>query len=1004
MQLIQVESFEYHDKFCNGYSKARTGSIRITYADLTITFSFRSVMYDSAYVICILKEYDEVELMRLFFNGCDVMLGILEGDLESNTWRHLYANKKTLETTGTTKELMAQPVERRGILRGTILQFMEHIREAIKTKAPVMFDHYILNGKNQLWGRYSFYYLANAGSYNRPLVGYVVQDITQQIEAEKNFFESSKRKHELERFFQHAPMSMVIVETIEEENDIIAIMCNKRHAEGYGLEPEQMAGKRYGRDLGVSQDLLDMYLIKYKESEADTTEPIQFEFSMYRPVYQAMKSYSVILSCIGRQDSGRMRYAGIMLDITLKKQIEAELQRHKDHLEELVKLRTEELFLSEEKFRTLVTSAPNIILTVDPNGVIQFVNRPITNYAKNPVGMVLWDIFSDVELIHGHVSVCLGSDSTLKFEARLNTEIEKWYSLCVKMINKDLAIVVATDITEVKMLAEKLNKAMQAKSRFLANMSHEVRTPLSGIIGMSQCLSESILTSDQAEMVDTIRQCSEVLLTVINDVLDYSKIEAVGLELCPAEISLIKCMEDSLYMVVAIAQRKGLELVLDMDPDMPDRIIGDVVRIRQIILNILNNAVKFTDAGYILVTVTGIPQPGMNNIWEFKFCVKDTGCGIPPGSEKKLFQMFSQLDGSTTRKYGGTGIGLAYARRLIESMRGRIWVESKGISGEGSTFFFTLMLPASGDTHPLFIPISPLSSTPTPSVPKIAIVDPLDVSREALRKRLTKMGFESIGFSTIEQCESFMDKEQDKLIVVFLDLSLYKDRLDKYNQLDTVAIILMSARSPSPPMWTEEKFYPHYLHKPIKIVPLTKTLARSLRKFEHGDLSSSGEFSSGEERSGHPSPASDEEELSRRRSSGEFDVSDTQLSILVVEDNIMNQKVIGRIFSKLGFTNIGFASNGKEALAYIEKSMPDFIIMDVQMPEMDGVECTKQLRAKYGKTWPHIVTVTADVFPEDELKCREAGTTDFLTKPLQVERLKQCLHKCAMQKQGLFSD
>lgn len=981
---VQVQSLEYHDTLS---CKVRTGDIQINYDGYTTAFFFRSIPFGKKHSICVLKEFDEAELLRLFFNGCNALLGILEGKLECNTWRHKFSNKKN---KGDTPEQLDQ-AERKHILYSTILQFENKIREAAEKKVPVLFDQVVPTGTELICGRFSFHHLATEGDSS--LIGYVVHDITDLKETEKNLAESSKRQKEYQRFFSQAPLGMAIIDVLDEECDIIAVMANEKHSQSYGLTPEQMVGKRYRQDLGIDKECIDFVLEKYKECDHTKDNIVQMELSVYRPFLKETRDVSVVVSLLG-QESGRKRYAAITTDITANKLVAEELQQHKDHLKELVKLRTEELFQSEERFRTLVTSAPNIILTVDNmTGEIQFVNRPILNFPRDPVGEIVWDIFSNVELKNELLHPAPASDSILSCEAKLVGDTEKWCSLSIKKMNKDCSIIVATDITEVKLLADKLNSAMQAKSRFLANMSHEVRTPLSAIIGMCQYLSESGLTSEQIDTVDIIRQCSEVLLAVMNDVLDYSKAEIVGLKLCPTEMSLVKCLEDSVYMVVDLAHRKGLELVIDVDPGIPDRLVADVVRIRQIMLNVLNNAVKFTDSGYILVSVSAKSLDD-SNLWEFSFCVKDTGCGIPPGNEERIFEMFSQLDVSTTRKYGGTGIGLAYARRLIDAMQGKIWVESAGIPGEGSSFYFTLLLQPSTNPDPLFIPPSPLVSYTIHSPPKVVILDSSCVSREAMCKRLVKMGFVVEQFSCLEDLEHLL-KRNRKSYIVFMEVRLYQECFNKYHKCATVSVILMGSRA-YPPAWAEEKGYLHYLHKPIKVVPLAKAITRALHKFELDGLASSGNTSSPEQ---SLSEEECDEKLLRRASVVDVDMCDTSLNILIVEDNFLNQKVIGRMFTKLGFSHIAFAGNGKEALAHLDHEMPDFIIMDVQMPEMDGVECTKKIRALYGPSWPHIITVTADVFIEDELKCREAGSTDFLTKPLCNERLKQCLHKCSFQKE-----
>eukprot|EP00026_Physarum_polycephalum_P006601 Phypoly_transcript_06650.p1 GENE.Phypoly_transcript_06650~~Phypoly_transcript_06650.p1 ORF type:complete len:554 (+),score=78.16 Phypoly_transcript_06650:185-1663(+) len=466
-----------------------------------------------------------------------------------------------------------------------------------------------------------------------------------------------------------------------------------------------------------------------------------------------------------------------------------------------------------------------------------------------------------------------------------------------------------------------------------------------------------------------------------------------------SEISLQQCVEESLYAILPSARHKKLELIVDIDPKAPDRVLGDIIRLRQVMLNLLNNAVKFTDAGFIALSLTASEIEG-SEAWKFNFSIHDTGCGVPTESQGKLFQMFSQVDISSTRRYGGTGIGLALAKRFLEMMGGEISLQSSGIPGEGSTFYFSITaIPTP------FVPVSPSShSSPRWLITStnIFIIEPCKPAGEVLRKRLNSKGFMSVKifndspYSAFEEIYKFSTSPGVSNILVLCDIDvLAPNKPYPLLGLQNVVTVLMGyLRTQS---FDDDEFGKlEFLRKPIKESTLVACLREVWSIFEANSKEKLSPLA-------HPLVRSNSNSHANARllakpvllpcSPKAAPQPIYPLNILVVEDNEINQKVVRRVFQHLGYP-ISMANNGMEALKSIENGMPDMILMDVQMPILDGVQTTKIIREKYPNTWVYIVSMTANAFPEDRQNCLDAGMDDFLTKPLRVEQLQAALHKC----------
>ena len=786
-------------------------------------------------------------------------------------------------------------------------------------------------------------------------------DITDLKRAEEALRASEQR---FRTFVDHATDAFFL-----QDDQLVVVDVNRQACQSLGYTRDELVGMT---PLDFDPDVTPA-IIKEINRKLNAGETVAFESRHRR------KDGSVFpVEVRGRPfwEGGRRLTVALARDITEHKRAEEALRE------------------SERRFRILAEALPHMVWTAQPDGATDYYNARTTEYTGLTTEQLQgWGWRSTIHpedlprcLELWTRSIATGEPYEIEFPVRRadgafrwhlaralalrddSGRITKWFGSCIDIDDQKRA---QEALREAKEAAEAANRA---KDEFLANVSHEIRTPMNAILGMTELVMDTPLTGDQRQCLKTVKSAADNLLGLMNDLLDFSKIEAGKLELDPADFSLRAAVGDTLRALAVRAHTKGLELIYDVQPEVPDALVGDAGRLRQVLLNLVGNAIKFTDAGEVVVRVEVAGAAAPEGEVGLRFTVRDTGMGIPRDQHERIFRAFEQEDSSTTRRYGGTGLGLTIAARLVALMRGQITVESE--PGRGSTFSFTARFGL--QPHPPEqVPVRPPASLR--NLP-VLVVDDNATNRHILEEWLRGWQMEP---AAVGDGLAALDALWDAVSVgrpyalVLLDARMpdtdglaLAAKIRKRAELAATRIILLTSGE-RPGDWDRirERRIDAQLLKPVQQDELLETIYRVMSR-ANGDAPPAAGPVGGREPAAAPVPAA------------------APLHILVAEDNEINAQLLERLLARRGH-RVRLANNGREALALAEEGVFDLLLLDVHMPELDGFQVIQAVRERERSAGGHlpVIALTARARQEDRERCLAAGMDDFLAKPIQAADL-----------------
>jgi two-component system, sensor histidine kinase and response regulator len=872
-----------------------------------------------------------------------------------------YINSRTFEYTGSTPEQFRDWDWRSYVHPEDLPRCFELWARSIATGEPYEIEHRLLRADGVFrWHVARALALRDdSGRITRWLGS--CADIDDQKRAQEALRASEQQ---FRTFVDHATDAFFL-----QDDQLVVVDVNRQACQSLGYTRDELVGMT---PLDFDPDVTPAMLEEFGR-RLDTGEMLVFESRHRR------KDGSVFpVEVRGRPfwEGGRRLTVALALDITEHKRAEEALRE------------------SERRFRILAEALPHMVWTAQPDGATDYYNARTTEYTGLTSEQLRgWGWRSTIHpedlprcLELWTRSIATGEPYEIEFQVRradgafgwhlaralsLRDEsgrITKWFGSCIDIDDQKRA---QETLREAKEAAEAANRA---KDEFLANVSHEIRTPMNAILGMTELVMDTPLTRDQRQCLKTVKSAADNLLGLMNDLLDFSKIEAGKLELAPDDFSLRAAVGDTLRALAVRAHTKGLELIYDVQPEVPDAVVGDAGRLRQVLLNLVGNALKFTDAGEVVVRVEVAGAAAPEGEVGLRFTVRDTGMGIPRDQHERIFRAFEQEDSSTTRRFGGTGLGLTIAARLVALMHGQITVESE--PGRGSTFAFTARLglqPQAPDQDPLRPPVL-LHGLP------VLVVDDNATNRQILEEWLRGWQMEP---AAVGDGLAALDALWDAVSVgrpyalVLLDARMpdtdglaLAAKIRKRAELAATRIILLTSGE-RPGDWERirERRIDSQLLKPVQQDELLETIYRVMNR-ANGDAPRAARPIGGRE----PAPASVP--------------AASPLHILVAEDNEINAQLLERLLARRGH-RVRLANNGRDALALAEEGAFDLLLLDVHMPELDGFQVIQAIRERERSTGGHlpVIALTARARQEDRERCLAAGMDDFLAKPIQAADL-----------------